>query len=155
MDRRILAALAAVFMFVSPAAKQSNETEIHKLGDDFAAAWNRHDAKAMSEFFAPDADLMNPRGQTAKGRADIEALYRDDHAGMMRNSTYKITGGPSIRFVEPEIAFVDSDVEVSGAVNADGSAAPAQKAHVARLMRKSGGKWWIVSSRAWAAPASK
>jgi uncharacterized protein (TIGR02246 family) len=156
MDRRIvLAALATAFMFVNPATKQANEMEIRKVGDDFSNAWNRHDAKAMSEFFAPDGDLMNPRGRTAKGRGEIEALYREDHAGFMRNSVMKITGAPSIRFVEPEVAFVDSDVEVSGALNPDGSAAPTQKAHVARLMKKSGGKWWIVASRAFAAPSSQ
>ncbi len=156
MDRRILlAALATVFMFISPATKESNEMEIRKAADDFAIAWNRHDAKAMSELFAPDGDLINPRGGMAKGRAEIEALYRNDHASIMRSSVLKITGAPSIRFVEPEIAFVDSDVEVSGALNPDGSAAPTQKAHVARLMRKSGGKWWIVASRAYAAPPSK
>jgi uncharacterized protein (TIGR02246 family) len=156
MDRRILlAALATVFMFVSPATKQSNEMQIGKAGDDFASAWNRHDAKAMAELYAPEGDLLNPRGRTAKGRAEIEALYRDDHANMMRSSVYKITGAPSIRFVEADIAFVDSEVEVSGALNPDGSAAPTQKAHVARLMRKSGGKWWIVASRAFTAPPSQ
>ena len=156
MDRRILlAALATVLLFVSPATKPTNEAEIRKASDDFAIAWNRHDAKAMSEFFAPEGDLMNPRGRTAKGRANIEALYREDHANMMRSSVYKVIAGPSIRFVEPEIAFVDLDVEVSGALNPDGSTAPAQRAHVARLMRKSGGKWWIVASRAFVAPPSK
>jgi len=156
MDRRILlAALATVFMFVSPATKESNEREIRKAADDFAAAWNRHDAKALSELFAPDGDLMNPRGRTAKGRAEIEGLYRDEHSNIMRTAVLKNTGAPSIRFVEPEIAFVDQDVEVSGVLNPDGSAAPTQKVHAARLMRKSGGKWWIVVSRAFASPTSR
>ena len=156
MDRRILlAALATVFMFVTTASKRTDEMEIRKAADDFANAWNRHDAKAMSEFYAPDGDMLNPRGRSAKGRAEIEALYRDDHANMMRKSHYKITGESYIRFVEPEIAFVDYHVEVSGVVNADGSAAPTQKAHVARLMRKSGGKWWIVASRAFTAPTDQ
>jgi uncharacterized protein (TIGR02246 family) len=149
MRRMLVATLAVVFLFAGPAPKQSNETEIQKRLDEFAAAWNAHDAKAMAALFAADADVMNPTGRMSKGRAEIEANYETDHTtGINRMATFKMTGPASIRFIEPEIALVDVDADVTGAMNPDGSMDAARRSHITRVMKKSGGKWWIVASRA-------
>jgi len=145
-----VAILAVVFLFAAPTPKQSNEKEIQNRSDEFAAAWNRHDAKAMADLFAPDADVVSPTGRWSKGRAEIESNYRADHTGngMNRMATFKASGPVSIRFIEPEIAIVDFDVDVTGVMDPDGSMAPARRTHVTRVMKKSGGKWWIIASRA-------
>jgi uncharacterized protein (TIGR02246 family) len=125
----------------------SNEAQIRQLADDFAAAWNKHDPTAMAYFWSADGDLINPVGRKAKGLTEIQRLFQDEHNGPMKNSTYAIPN-VSIRFLDSTLALVDNDSEISGITNPDGSTSTL-KAHVFNVLRKSGGKWWIVSARAY------
>jgi len=72
----------------STAAKISSREEeaIRKQIDEFVAAWNRHNPQAMSMVFAEDADLINPFGRIAKSRIEIEKLFKEEHAGTLKNS---------------------------------------------------------------------
>ena len=126
----------------------SNEAQIRQLADDFSAAWSKHDATAMAYFWSADGDLINPSGRKAKGLTEIQRLFQDEHNGVMKNSTYTMTS-LSIRFLDPTLALVDDDAEISGMTSPDGSTVNL-KAHVFNVLRKSGGKWWIVSARAYA-----
>jgi uncharacterized protein (TIGR02246 family) len=148
MRRLLLAAFASVLIFANQAAKASDESDIRKRSEDIAAAWNRHDAKAMAGYFAPNGDLLNPYGRMARGRAEIEKLYKDEHSTINRKSTMKLTGAPAVRMLAPGLAFVDIDAEISNILNPDGTAMPVQKTHISRVLQKSGGQWWIIASRA-------
>ena len=102
----------------------------------------------MAYFWSADGDLINPSGRKAKGLTEIQRLFQDEHNGVMKNSTYTMTS-LSIRFLDPTLALVDDDAEISGMTSPDGSTVNL-KAHVFNVLRKSGGKWWIVSARAYA-----
>ena len=146
MTRRLGISILVLFtlpLFASPAV----ESEVKAFGDAFAAAWNRHDTKAMAAMWAPDGDLANPVGRWAKGTAEVEKLFADEHATIMKKSTYK-NGAMSVRPLSGDMALADWDVEISGEVGPDGKTLPTEKAHVTSLMKKAGGKWWIVSARA-------
>jgi hypothetical protein len=77
----------------------------------------------------------------ARGRAEIEKLYQDEHSTINRKSTMKLTGAPAIRMLAPGLAFVDI-------LNPDGTAMPVQKTHISRVMQKGGCHWRIIASRA-------
>jgi uncharacterized protein (TIGR02246 family) len=47
-----------------------------QLANDFAAAYNNGDAKALAEMFTTDAEWIADDGNVTKGRADIEELFR-------------------------------------------------------------------------------
>jgi len=146
MKRFLMVILSFVLITIPLVAKDSREAAIRADEAAFAAAWNKHDAKAMAAFWAQDGDLINPQGRVAKGRAEIEKLFQDEHSKGLKQSTYK-PGPLTVRFIEPDIAFAESDSEISGATNPDGTSAPTFKAHVNRLLLKKGGKWWIVAAR--------
>lgn len=152
MRHRLLVTLLSVTVFVATNAiavesKEAREAELRARLDAFAAAWNNHDAKEMSEIWAADGDLINPFGRMAHGRAEIEKLFQDEHSGALKHSTFKITNS-SIRFLESEIAVVDSDAEITGIVNPDGTPGPTMNPHLTAVMKKSAGKWWMISGRA-------
>ena len=102
----------------------------------------------MAYFWSADGDLINPNGRKAKGLTEIQRLFQDEHNNAMKASSYTITA-MSIRMLEPALALVDWDVEVTGVTLPDGSTMTT-KPHVVLLLRKTNGKWWIVSARAYA-----
>jgi uncharacterized protein (TIGR02246 family) len=126
---------------------KSNEEQIRDVADEFAAAWNKHDPTAMAYVWAADGDLINPFGRRARGLTEIQRLFQDEQNKDMKNSTFTIKSF-SIRFIDSTLALVDSDAEISGLTNPDGSAMTI-KPHVFNVMRKSGGKWWITAARAY------
>lgn len=146
MKRVSMIVFSTVLLTVPMFAMEPREAAIRATDEAFAAAWNKHDAKAMAATWAKDGDLINPFGRVAKGRAEIETMIQDEHSKAMKQSTYS-PGTISIRFIEPEIAFVETDVEISGITGADGSTAPPLKVHVNRVVQKKDGKWWTVTAR--------
>lgn len=143
-----LLALICTVALASPVV----ESEVKARGEEFAAAWNKHDAKAMTAIFAPDADLMNPAGRWANGSAEILKLFTEEQSTFMKTSTYKNVK-TMVRPLAGDMAVADWNVELTGMMTPDGKPAPVQKVHVTALMKKSGGKWWVVSGRAFAEPA--
>jgi len=149
MKRVLAAAVAAVLISTVGFAADTPEQQIRNRIDEFAAAWNKHDPTAMAYFWSVDGDLINPSGRKASGLTEIQRLFADEHGqnGPMKQSTYKSVS-VKIRFLEPTLALLDQDIEISGITAPDGSTVT-QKSHVAALLRKSGGQWWINSVRAY------
>lgn len=131
-------------------AALSNEEQIRKRIDEFAAAWNKHDPTEMAYLWSADGDLINPFGQKASGLLQLQRLFQTEQSGPLKQSTFTV-GRTSVRFLEPGLALLDADVEITGIANPDGTTGTI-KPHVTNLMRKSGGQWWIVSSRAFLFP---
>jgi uncharacterized protein (TIGR02246 family) len=147
MVRFLIATVAAALLCAAaPAPTKSADQEIRDRLDDFAASWNKHDPTDMAYFWSADGDLINPAGRKAKGLTEIQRLFQDEHNGPMKNSTFT-NSKVSVRMIDPTLAMVDADVEVAGIANPDGTTVT-MKPHVTSLMRKSNGKWWIVSARA-------
>ena len=126
---------------------KSNEQQIRDRIDEFGAAWNKHDPTTMAYFWSVDGDLINPAGRKAKGLTEIQRLFQDEQNGVMKNSTYTTTS-TSIRMLDPTLAMIDSDVEITGIATPDGTTVTS-KPHVTALMRKTGDKWWVVTARAY------
>ena len=60
-----------------PAQPESGKPALGKgkRAQEFVAAFNRGDAKAVAGFWAPDAEYVDQMGGTVKGRAALEKLY--------------------------------------------------------------------------------
>ena len=139
--------VAMIFCLSSlPALAAGDEETIQKRLDDFVAAWNKDDAKAMAALWAPDGDLINPFGRVAKGRAEVQKLFTDEHASFMKGTTMKITSS-SVRILGADAAILDFDSDVIGMKAADGTDLPTLDHHVTAVMVKKDGKWWIVAAR--------
>jgi uncharacterized protein (TIGR02246 family) len=150
--RRFIFAVVVCALVGSGAAlgeEAAREKEVRAVEDAFVAAWNKDDTRAMAAAWAPDGDLINPFGRWAKGRADVEKLFADEHATVMKGSTYAVSNY-QVRFASPAIASADWDGEITGMHNSDGSSIAPFKHHVNILYTKKAGHWWVVTARAMA-----
>ena len=105
------------------------DAAIHHRHDEWAAAWNKNDPRLMAAFFVADGDLINPFGRHARGTAEIEKLFTDEHSGAMAGTTYAGTI-ESIRYLGENRAIVDVGAEIRGMRGPGGAATPPFKHHV-------------------------
>jgi uncharacterized protein (TIGR02246 family) len=147
---------AAVLALCVPVHAQTtgnaaSEAAIRKLSADFADAWAKDDAKAMASFWSPDGDLINPWLRVAKGHAEIEKLFQDEHSTVFKSTNYglKVTG---VRFLGADVAIGDWESTISGMKGPDGSALPPLAHHVTVVLQRKAGKWWIEAARPVIAP---
>jgi uncharacterized protein (TIGR02246 family) len=150
--KRVLAATAIALLISSfgfaAEAPKSDEELIRARAQEFADAWNKHDPTAMAYVWSVDGDVVNPSGRRASGLTEIQRMFADEQSKAMKNTTFTVTG-LKVRFLNPQTAIVDEDLEVAGIANPDGTTAT-MKPHVTSVMTKSGGQWWIASARAFA-----
>jgi uncharacterized protein (TIGR02246 family) len=122
-------------------ASGGEEPAILKVHEDFAAAWNKGDYKTMSAVFADDADLINPLGRVAKGKAEIEKLYMDEQTTAFKGSHFTSDCKSGVHIVKPEVAVVTCSFEVTG-----GKVPPLKGIYTATMV-KAKDKWLIVAGR--------
>src|SRR5262245_6266778 len=98
MKHRTFMRALALFAILVPGAggavttdkpSRDDEGAIKQLQSDFVNAWNKHDSKAMTAVFDDDADLINPQGRHARGREQIERLFRDEHASALKDTKFQ------------------------------------------------------------------
>jgi len=133
-------------MSAAPKISSKEEEAIHIRFDEFVSAWNTHNARAMSMAFSEDADVINPFGRVAKGRPEIERLFKDEHSGPLKDS--RMTLRPeNIRLLSPEIAITDHAFEITGVRDQNGKDAPTMRGHLTEVLKKSGEIWLVVAGR--------
>ncbi len=131
----------------------SEEAAILKVHEDFAANWNKNDYKAMAAMFADDADLINPLGRVAKGKAEIEKLYMDEQTTAFKGSHFTSDCKAGVRFVKPDVAVVTCSFDVTGGKTPDGGAMPPLKGIYTATMVKTKTRWQVVAGRPMIPPA--
>jgi len=150
MKRLLLLPLLFGLMALPTARADQKEEDaaIHQRHDEWTAAWNKHDPKLLAAFFTVDGDLINPWGRQAKGAAEIEKLFTDEHTGtgFAVGSTYSGTI-ESIRYLGKNVAIVDVAGEVHLAKAADGTEPPPVKHHLTWVAEKQHGKWMAAACR--------
>lgn len=129
----------------SKQASASDQKTLGKIATDWTEAWNRHDAEGLAGLYAVRGDLINPMGEVAKGRDQVQKLFQREHTGSLKQSTMALTCEPARSF-SAEVAEVDCDFTLSGLADPH---APAQlHGHLTNVVVKEGQRWSIVSSRA-------
>jgi uncharacterized protein (TIGR02246 family) len=127
-------------------AGTTDQEAIKKIVAEYSEAWNRHDARALSMFYAQDGDLVSATGSMSKGRVEIEkALSRNFSAsskGGKRTATVQ-----SVRFIRPGVALADVAFETVGEPGAEGKELSPTKGYSSLVMTKKDGKWWITAQR--------
>ena len=68
--------LFGVCLSVATAALAQDKATIEKLNDAWTAAFNKGDARAVAAMYAEDAYVPPPGSDIVKGRAAIEAFWR-------------------------------------------------------------------------------
>ena len=126
-------------------AGSKDEDAVRQRVAEFQEAFNKHDAKAISAFFAEDADLVTPTGVRAQGRAEIEKAVATDLATLIHDGKTAFTVTHT-RFVKPDVVVLDMTHEVSEAHGPDGTVMPTMKVLVTGVAVKKSGAWsWLAA----------
>jgi len=141
-------AIIAVTPTISCAGDSALRTEIESLNHAWVAAWNAHDPAKMAGVWS-EAELINPFGMKAHGRAELEKLFEAEQHGAMKASTFTIESS-SIRQISRDVAVQDMDIAITGMVSPDGKALPAFRPHSFEVFVKKGGHWRVEYVRAYA-----
>lgn len=110
-------------------------------------AWQAGDLDALIACVAEDAVLVSPRGELARGRAEIRRLLGAFLSGPARGTTHT-TRIERVGFVTEDVAIVDGSAEIA---SSDGSGSP-QATIVHRftdVLRRDDGRWAIAHVRAY------
>lgn len=128
-------------------ARTDEEAAIRKVFADYEGAWNRHDAAALASFYTADGDAVFPSGKKASGRSAVQASEAANHSSMNRasNTTRSIE---NVRFVTPNVALVDSSVEIAGMADQNGERLPHRHALMTTVLVKQSDAWQIAANRA-------
>jgi uncharacterized protein (TIGR02246 family) len=133
-------------MIAQEKPRTTDQEAIKRVVAEHVEAWNKHDARALSMFYAQDGDLVSATGSMSKGRAEIEkALSRNFSArskGGKRTATVQ-----SVRFIRPGIALADVAFETVGEPGADGKDLSPTKGYSYLVMTKNDSRWWITAQR--------
>jgi len=138
MNRRMawLAATVALAL-CTLASAQNKDGDVQKVLDQYQAAFNNADPKAIGALYTADAIRVGPDGQLLSGRAAIEQSYLEAFAGPLKGSTLTIQSG--------RIQTVTADVKlIEGRFSAGGSGSPTTGRYVNTLVRQ-GGQWLLAS----------
>jgi uncharacterized protein (TIGR02246 family) len=148
MQRLRVAALAAAIglcvLGAASAAGPVDENEIRQLITEMTAGFNRHDGRAASSMYLPNATLVTARGEMMDGQAAIEKGLASIFETRARNATLR-TLNVTIRFLLPDIALAHVTNELSGLVAPDGQPLPSQQELSLRVFTKQDGHWKVAA----------
>ena len=140
----MLALVAALTQSSVCADKAQDQAEIRGVEARQAETWNRHDAKAYSNLFTEDADVVNVLGWWWKGRPQLESKLTAAYTFVFRDSALTIDK-IEIKFLNSDIAVAHVLWSTTGAKSATGNASLIpQKGIQTQILRKHGGKWLIA-----------
>jgi uncharacterized protein (TIGR02246 family) len=128
------------------AARAADDQAIKDRVTEFQNAWNKDDTKAMAALWTSDGTLINPVGRFARGPADVEQIFIDEHSHMFKGTKYEASD-VKVQWVTDGVAIVDITANISGIKGADGAAAPDYPHHVIWVFVKKGGKWMTAAAR--------
>jgi uncharacterized protein (TIGR02246 family) len=132
-----IAIIAGCLTLVAAPASAQDKATIVKLNDAWAAAFNKGHASAVAAMYTEDAFVLPPGAEMVKGRAAIEAFWRQaaQQMGDAKFTTVDVLPlGPS---AAREI----------GTVSLKSKSQPPQEitAKYAVVWRKVGGKWKLAT----------
>ncbi len=119
------------------ASAQKADPDTEKLADQYSAAFNKGDAKALAALYAANGTRLGPEGVLISGRATIEKNYADGFAGPLKGSTLTLQQGAT--------HAVTQDVKVmEGRFTTATGIAPVKGRYVNTVVRQ--GKTWLLAS---------
>jgi len=147
----LLAAAAAIglsgFGLMSRAenvGRADDEDAIRKIVVVMTDAFNRHDAKAATQMYDPDARFVTVRGEVMDGQPAIEKGLASILGTRAKNASQR-TLDVAVKFVRPDIALAHVTNELSGLAAPDGQALPAHRELSLRVFVKESGAWRVTA----------
>jgi uncharacterized protein (TIGR02246 family) len=144
----IAAALfAATLAWATPSLAHGtpeDEQAIRKVIVEMTEGFNKHDARASTRMYTPDADLITVRGERFRGTTEFEKGLAAIFTTRAREATHR-TLNVSVRFVRPDVALAHVTNELSGLIAPDGGRPPPHQELSLRVFVKEGGEWRVAA----------
>jgi uncharacterized protein (TIGR02246 family) len=125
------------------AAPADSKAVAQEVFDRFGPAFEKRDAKALAALFTEDGRMMNPMGQAAKGRPEIERLVVADLEHLPQGAVRRFTVNDA-REVGTDLLWVDATQKLTGVKGVDG-----RILHVVALLAQKDGQWSVVELRSY------
>ncbi len=136
---------------VHPQAVQTgadDEQEIRRLIASHAAASHQGDLHGLVSVYHADADVRYSDGTVLRGRAELEKSYRQalssDPNGLAHSHPAETI---HIRFLRPDVAFVDVESVSGGGADQAGASEPVSRTPLFVVFTKEQGKWGVAVQR--------
>lgn len=125
-----------------------DEQEIRRLIASHAAASQQGDLRGLVGVYHADADVRYSDGTVLHGRAELEKSYREALSSEPRGLAHSHpTETIHIRFLRPDIAFVDVESVSGGGTSQAGMTEPLSRTPLFVVFTKEQGKWGVAVQR--------
>jgi len=157
MQRLGLALLACTLVIgvtvSASAGGAQDESAVRSLGDTFAKAFIQKNPELRASLFAENGTFVTPTGDYLQGHV---AMVKDfgSEAQAVNGSTQAAFSNYRVRFIKPDVAFVDAVLTVRNVNGPDGTIIPVIPINFFYVAARHGDKWLIEDGRAHFAPAA-
>jgi len=156
MQRVGLAFLAGMLVIgatgSASAGQARDEASVRALGDTFAKAFIQKNPELRASLFAENGTFVTPVGDYLQGHV---AMVKDfgSEAQAVNDTTQAAFSNYRVRFIKPDVAFVDALLTLHNVNGPDGSIIPVIPVNFYYVAARHGDKWLIEDGRAHFAPA--
>jgi len=134
------------------AGEARDEAAIRALGDNFAKAFVQKNAELRASLFAEDGTFVTPVGNFLQGRVAMVKEFGPE-AQAVTGTTQAAFSNYRVRFIKPDVAFVDALLTVHNVNGLDGTIIPVIPINFFYVAVRHGDRWLIQDGRAHFAPA--
>jgi uncharacterized protein (TIGR02246 family) len=135
------------------AASARDEGAVRGLGDSFANAFIQKNAELRASIFAEDGTFVTPQGDFLQGRDAMVKDFGPEAQQAVNSSTQAAFSNYRVRFIKPDVAFVDALLTVRNVNGPDGTTIPVIPINFFYVAVRHGDKWLIEDGRTHFAPA--
>ena len=134
------------------AGETRDESAIRSLGDTFAKAFIQKNPELRASLFAENGTFVTPVGDYLQGHV---AMVKDfgSEAQAVNDTTQAAFSNYRVRFIKPDVAFVDALLTLHNVNGPDGTIIPVIPVNFFYVAARHGDKWLIEDGRAQFAPA--
>ena len=134
------------------AGEARDEAAIRALGDNFAKAFVQKNAELRASLFVEDGTFVTPVGNFLQGRVAMVKEFGPE-AQAVNGTTQAAFSNYRVRFIKPDVAFVDALLTVHNVNGPDGTIIPVIPINFFYVALRHGDRWLIQDGRAHFAPA--
>jgi uncharacterized protein (TIGR02246 family) len=134
------------------AGPAQDEASVRALGDTFAKAFIEKNSELRASLFAENGTFVTPVGDFLQGRV---AMVKDfgSEAQAVNGTTEAAFSNYRVRFIKPDVAFVDALLTIHNVNGPDGTIIPVISVNFFYVAARHGDRWLIEDGRAHFAPA--
>jgi len=126
-----------------------DDAAIRAVEAAYDLAWDNGDIVALVACLTEDAVVVNPRGELARGHAEIMSVLGEFLNGPAKGSKHQSVVS-RVDFITEDVAIVDGEARIENIARYDGTLVH----HFTDVMVRRNGGWVIAHVRAYAPPAT-